>query len=153
MECQRGPEQAGRPGFASLVWPVMTQLYSISELARETGVTPRTIRYYEEQGLILPERSGSSYRLYSVRDRARLLLILQGKQLGFSLRDIAEYLDLYDADPFHQTQITTLLGKVRGRIEELEKQLETLRLTLEELHEIERLALEALRQKKDRATE
>lgn len=125
----------------------MTQSYSISDLARELDVTPRTIRYYEEQGLIRPERSGS-HRIYSVRDRARLLLILRGKQLGFSLRDIAEYLDLYEADPFHQTQITTLLGKVRERIGALEEQSRSLRLTLDELREIERLALEALRQQK-----
>lgn len=124
----------------------MTKLHSITDLAHELGVTLRTIRYYEEQGLVLPERDGSR-RIYSGRDRARLILILRGKQLGFSLRDIAEYLDLYDADPFQQTQISNLLGKVRNRIGELEAQLETVRVTLAELREIEELGLRALRQK------
>lgn len=131
----------------------MTKLHSISDLARELGVTQRTIRYYEEQGLLLPGRAGS-HRVYSGRDRARLILILRGKQLGFSLRDIAEYLDLYDADPFHQTQISSLLGKVRERIADLEGQFETVRVTLAELREIERLALQALRQEEaQRASE
>ena len=121
----------------------MTTLHSISDLARELGVTPRTIRYYEQRGLILPARAGAT-RVYSARDRARLILILRGKQLGFSLRDIAEYLDLYDADPFQRTQISTLLGKVRARIQALEGQFESLRLTLGELREIEALALGAL---------
>lgn len=122
----------------------MTKLYSISHLAHELGVTQRTIRYYEEQGLILPDRAGS-HRVYSARDRARLILILRGKKLGFSLRDISEYLDLYDADPSQRTQINSLIGKVRDRISDLEGQLETVRVTLAELREIEDWALKALR--------
>ena len=122
----------------------MASVFAISDLARELGVTQRTIRYYEEQGLILPERVGSQ-RVYSPRDRGRLILILRGKRLGFSLQDIAEYLDLYDADPEHQTQVATLIGKVRARIGDLEEQLETVRVTLAELREIETLALAALR--------
>lgn len=134
-----GPGRSSQSGG----WPDMKKLYSISELARELGVTQRTIRYYEEQGLLLPERAGS-HRVYSARDRARLILILRGKTLGFSLRDIAEYLDLYDADPTRQTQITTLVAKVRERIADLESQLASVRLALNELREIERQALEAL---------
>jgi DNA-binding transcriptional MerR regulator len=122
----------------------MTKLFSISALARDLGVTPRTIRYYEQRGLILPARAGAT-RVYSARDRARLILILRGKQLGFSLSDIAEYLDLYDADPSQRTQISTLLGKVGERIQDLEAQLETVRVTLGELREIEAMALQALR--------
>ena len=121
----------------------MSSAFSISDLARELGVTPRTIRYYEEQGLILPERAGSQ-RIYSMRDRARLILILRGKRLGFSLQDIGEYLALYDADPAHQTQVLTLVGKVRARIADLEDQLETVRITLAELREIETMAVAAL---------
>ncbi|MCB1338771.1 MAG: MerR family DNA-binding transcriptional regulator [Maritimibacter sp.] len=121
----------------------MSSVFSISDLARELGVTPRTIRYYEEQGLILPERAGSQ-RIYSMRDRARLILILRGKRLGFSLQDIGEYLALYDADPAHQTQVLTLVGKVRARIADLEDQLETVRITLAELREIETMAVAAL---------
>ncbi len=122
----------------------MTKLFSISDLARELGITPRTIRYYEQQGLILPARAGS-HRVYSARDRARMILILRGKQLGFSLRDIAEYLDLYDADPFHQAQLSTLLDKVRERIAALESQYESLGVTLGELREIEAMTLQSLR--------
>ena len=121
----------------------MSSVFSISDLARELGVTPRTIRYYEEQGLILPERAGSQ-RIYSMRDRARLILIQRGKRLGFSLQDIGEYLALYDADPAHQTQVLTLVGKVRARIADLEDQLETVRITLAELREIETMAVAAL---------
>jgi DNA-binding transcriptional MerR regulator len=68
--------------------------YTISELAREFQVTPRALRFYEDKGLLSPTRDGLN-RVYSVRDRARLKLILQGKSVGFSLSDIREILDLY----------------------------------------------------------
>jgi DNA-binding transcriptional MerR regulator len=121
----------------------MDKLFSISDLSRELGVTQRTIRYYEEQGLLLPRRAGPN-RVFSQRDRGRLILILRGKQLGFSLRDISEYLDLYDLDPSQHEQINALLTKVRKRVQELEDQLETVRTTIDELREIEQMALEAL---------
>ncbi|WP_353475257.1 MerR family DNA-binding transcriptional regulator [Salipiger sp. H15] len=121
----------------------MDKLYSISELSNELGVTPRTIRFYEERGLLLPQRVGAN-RIYTARDRARMILILRGKRLGFTLKDISEYLDLYDADPTQREQIDTLLGKVRQRISELDEQFETLRVTLRELREIEQMSLDAL---------
>lgn len=121
----------------------MEKLYSISELSDDLGVTPRTIRYYEEQELLLPQRVGTA-RVYTARDRARLILILRGKRLGFSLKDIGEYLDLYDAHPTQRTQIDALLARVRQRIAELDEQLASLSLTLKELREIEQLSLEAL---------
>ncbi|MCA0942616.1 MerR family DNA-binding transcriptional regulator [Salipiger pacificus] len=121
----------------------MDKLFSISDLSKELGVTPRTIRFYEEQGLLLPQRVGTN-RIYTARDRGRLILILRGKRLGFTLKDIREYLDLYDADPTQREQIDTLLGKVRHRIQELDEQLETLRVTLGELREIEQMSLDAL---------
>ena len=71
--------------------------YTISELAREFQVTPRALRFYEDKGLLSPTRDGLN-RVYSTRDRARLKLILQGKSVGFSLSDIREILDLYEAD-------------------------------------------------------
>ncbi|MEM8570690.1 MAG: MerR family DNA-binding transcriptional regulator [Pseudomonadota bacterium] len=123
----------------------MTSLFSISDLSRELEVTPRTIRYYEEQGLLNPQRAGAN-RIYTQRDRARLILILRGKRLGFSLRDIAEYLDLYDVDPNQKEQINTLLSRVRARVQDLETQLETVRTTIGELREIERMAVAALDQ-------
>ncbi|MCT4368925.1 MerR family DNA-binding transcriptional regulator [Yangia mangrovi] len=121
----------------------MDKLFSISDLSKELGVTPRTIRFYEEQGLLLPQRVGTN-RIYTARDRGRLILILRGKRLGFTLKDIREYLDLYDADPTQREQIDALLGKVRHRIQELDEQLETLRVTLGELREIEQMSLDAL---------
>jgi DNA-binding transcriptional MerR regulator len=121
----------------------MDKLYSISDLSRDLGTTPRSIRYYEEQGLLSPQRAGAT-RIYTQRDRGRLVLILRGKRLGFSLKDIQEYLDLYDADPTQDEQINTLLRKVRGRIGDLEEQLGDLRTTIGELREIEALALAAM---------
>src|SRR5262249_37647301 len=73
------------------------RLYSIAELAREFAVTPRTIRFYEDEGLIKPQRQGL-IRIYSSGDRARLSWILRGKRLGFSLGEIKELLDLYQVD-------------------------------------------------------
>jgi DNA-binding transcriptional MerR regulator len=122
----------------------MDKLYSISDLSRDLGTSPRSIRYYEEQGLLSPQRAGAN-RIYTQRDRGRLILILRGKRLGFSLRDIQEYLDLYDADPAQDEQISILLRKVRGRIGALEEQMDDLRTTLGELREIEALAVEAVR--------
>ncbi|WP_045836331.1 MerR family DNA-binding transcriptional regulator [Hyphomicrobium sp. 99] len=120
------------------------RIYSVTELARELGVTPRTLRFYEDKGLIKPQRV-SATRVYLPRDRARMILILRGKQLGFSLREISEYLDLYDADPTQRAQIDRLLHLVRDRIELLEQQREALDETLAELREIEELALDATR--------
>ncbi|NIW86644.1 MAG: MerR family transcriptional regulator, partial [Gammaproteobacteria bacterium] len=74
----------------------MNTVYSIGDLAREFDVTPRTIRFYEDQGLLSPARSGQN-RVYTARDRTRLKLILRGKRLGFSLSEIRDILDLYDA--------------------------------------------------------
>ena len=75
--------------------PPRERLFTVTGLAAELGVTARTLRFYEDRGLISPQRLGPN-RVYSPRDRARMILILRGKQLGFSLKEIAEYLDLYD---------------------------------------------------------
>jgi DNA-binding transcriptional MerR regulator len=119
------------------------RLYTITELANDLAVTPRAIRFYESKGLIDPQRAGAN-RVYTHRDRARLLLILRGKRLGFSLSHIQRYLDLYDADPTHRQQLVHLLGAARQRIEELESQRRDLELTLEELREIEQQVLDAM---------
>ena len=99
----------------------MAEPYSISELAREFGVTPRAIRFYEDKGLVSPSRLGQ-VRQYSERDRIRLRLICQGKRVGFSLADIKEMLDLYDAGDNRTTQLTVSIAKFRNRIEELKQQ-------------------------------
>lgn len=117
--------------------------WTVGELAREVGVTSRTIRFYEDRGLILPGRVGTT-RVYAPRDRARLILILRGKRLGFSLREIREYLDLYDADPAHASQNRLLLSKVRARIAQLDDQRAALDETLADLRSIETQAAAAL---------
>ena len=121
----------------------MEKIYSVTELARDLGVTPRTIRFYEDQGLISLQRAGNT-RVYTHRDRARMILILRGKQLGFSLRDIKEYLDLYVVDATQTEQVLHLARKARERIDQLEAQLVAVKTTLSELREIERQALATL---------
>ena len=120
-------------------------LLTVNELAEAVEVTPRTIRFYEQKGLIQPRRAGT-VRVFTRRDRARLLLILRGKRLGFSLRDIQEYLDLYDADPTQREQVRLLLGKVRARLAALERQRRDLEQATAELRDIESQAEAALAQ-------
>ncbi|HUW79557.1 MAG TPA: MerR family DNA-binding transcriptional regulator [Acidocella sp.] len=112
-------------------------LYSVSQLARQLGVTARTIRFYEDKNLITPQRAGTT-RVYTHRDRARLVLILRGKRLGFSLREIKEFLDLYDADPQHHLQLRQLLVGVRKRMAKLQEQRSAIDESLTELAEIDR---------------
>lgn len=97
------------------------QLHTVTQLAAELGITARTLRFYEGKGLITPSRLGTT-RVYMARDRARMILILRGKRLGFSLREIAEYLDLYDSDPSRKAQNARLLRLVNHRIHKLEQQ-------------------------------
>jgi DNA-binding transcriptional MerR regulator len=121
-------------------------LLTVTHLADELGVTPRTIRFYEDKGLIAPRRAGVT-RVYTHRDRARIKLILRAKRLGFSLRDIRGFLDLYDADPAHLAQMRKLLRAVRDRREELEEQRVALDETLAELREMEQQTLVRLGEK------
>ena len=111
-------------------------LYSVTELAEELGVTARAIRFYEDKGLIAPQRVGNA-RVYDRRDRGRMILIMRGKRLGFALREIRDWLDLYDADPGQAGQMRVLLNKTRGRLAELERQRDDIEVTLAELREIE----------------
>ena len=97
------------------------QTYSITELRREFDVTARTLRFYEDKGLLQPARDGQT-RLYSYRDRARLKLIMLGKRVGFSLADIKEILDLYNLKDGQFTQMQVSLEKGRQKITELERQ-------------------------------
>jgi DNA-binding transcriptional MerR regulator len=121
----------------------MDKIYSVTELAKDLGVTPRTIRFYEDQGLIAPQRAGNT-RVYSHRDRARMILILRGKRLGFTLRDIKEFLDLYVVDTTQVEQMQLLIVKVRSRIRQLEDQRQALELSLHELKDIEKITADAL---------
>ncbi|MEK9786415.1 MAG: MerR family transcriptional regulator [Arenicellales bacterium] len=128
----------------------INDVITVTELARESGVTARAIRFYESKGLLKPRRAGTT-RIYTHRERGRLQLILRGKRLGFSLTEISEYLDLYDADPTQQDQIALLLEKVTGRIQELESQRADLEVSLEELQSVRDQALSALQTKPKRA--
>lgn len=127
----------------------MGELFTVKQLAEELGVTPRALRFYEAKGLIAPRRAGMT-RVFDRRDRARLMLVLRGKRLGFSLAEIREYLDLYDADRSHVAQVRLLLAKTRERIAELEQQRRDLEQTLSELREVERQAAEALADRQQR---
>jgi DNA-binding transcriptional MerR regulator len=123
--------------------PPAHDLLTVNQLAEELGVTPRAIRFYEAKGLIAPRRVGAM-RVFTRRDRARLLLVLRGIRLGFSLAEVREYLDLYDADPTQREQVRLLLAKVRDRIAGLEAQRRDLDEALAELHGIARQAEAAL---------
>ncbi len=126
--------------------PAPAETFStVTQLAKELGVTPRAIRFYEDKGLITPQRAGTT-RVYTHRDRVRMVLILRGKRLGFSLREIRDYLDLYHADRTHREQQRMLLQKVRARIAKLEDQRTALEQTLAEAREIEAHTVATLEQ-------
>ncbi len=130
-------------GAAATAPDVDGNFYSVSQLGRALGVTARTIRFYEDKNLINPQRAGTT-RVYTHRDKARLMLILRGKRLGFSLREIKEFLDLYDADPAHHLQTRQLQAAVRKRIAKLHEQRAALDESLAELTEIDRQCTAAL---------
>jgi DNA-binding transcriptional MerR regulator len=121
--------------------PENRDLFAIADLSKEFGISTRAIRFYEAKGLLSPERVGAT-RIFRRRDRARLILILRGKRLGFSLRDISDYLSLYDANRSQQVQLLT--AKIDERLVSLEAQLEDLQTTISELKEIKKLADERL---------
>jgi DNA-binding transcriptional MerR regulator len=123
------------------------EFYTVPELAKELGITPRAIRFYETKELLSPQRAGTT-RVYTRKDRARLILILRGKRLGFSLAEIREFLDLYETDVDHVEQILLLRKKVRHRIDDLEEQRIELESVLVELKDIEGQCDEALKEKK-----
>jgi|SRR5262245_17205402 len=97
------------------------EVFTIGQLARECGITARTLRFYEEKGLLSPRRDGLE-RLYSRRDRARLKYVLMGRNVGFSLDEVREMLDLYDVGDGQETQLRVALAKFGERIARLEHQ-------------------------------
>lgn len=117
--------------------------YSISELAKEFDITTRSIRFYEDQGLLTPQRQGQT-RIYSKRDRVRLKLILRGKRLGFSLAETGQLFELYDADKSSVTQLTTMLQLIELKKTELHQQLDDIKVVLMELITVEKRCRDTL---------
>ena len=122
------------------------RIYSIAELAREFAITARTIRFYEDEGLIKPRRQGLT-RLYSAHDRTRLGWILRGKRLGFSLAEIKELLDLYQVDRTGVQQLRELLRRSRLHIAELERRRRDLDQHINEFKDVEAHVSAELRQR------
>jgi DNA-binding transcriptional MerR regulator len=120
----------------------LSRQYSIRELTKELGITARTLRHYEDEGLIAPTRNGQQ-RIYSARDRARITLILRGRRVGFTLAEIGEILDLYDSDDGGAAQLAYARKKFASRIAALEQQ----RLDVEESLAELRLGLTAIENK------
>ncbi|HUO99372.1 MAG TPA: MerR family DNA-binding transcriptional regulator [Rhizomicrobium sp.] len=109
----------------------MNRTFTIRQLTKEFSVTARTLRFYEDEGLIAPERRGQT-RIYSVKDRARIMLILRGRRLGFSLAEIREYLDLY-AQTGNARQLQHARKKFEERIVLFEKQKVEIDVAISEL--------------------
>ena len=114
----------------------MSDTYGIAELARKFDVTTRTIRFYEDKGLLAPLHKGQR-RVYASRDRVRLRLIMRGKRLGFSLDEIRQLIDLYDVDPSEVTQLRHFLDKIHEHKEILIGQQKDIAETLAEMERIE----------------
>ncbi len=110
---------------------------SIAQVAEEFGVTHRTVRHYEELGLIAPERRGTT-RVYHRRDRTRLSLILRGKRLGFPLEEIRTIIDLYDAPRGRRSQLEYVLAQIDERRDDLEQRRRDIEAALSELTDFER---------------
>ncbi|MEQ9465546.1 MAG: MerR family DNA-binding transcriptional regulator [Haliea sp.] len=112
--------------------------YTISELANEFGVTTRTIRFYEEKGLVHPRREGQK-RLYSPADRVRIKLILRGKRIGMSLRESVELIDMYDPEHNNRDQLHSLIRTVQDRRARLLRQKQDIEDMLAGLDEVQAL--------------
>jgi len=122
------------------------KLYGIAELAQELGVTQRAIRFYEAKGLLIPPRVNGA-RVYTKRERARLKLILRAKSIGFSLAEVAQYLDLYRGGEGKPRQAEYAAERSATLIRELEEKQKSLATTLRELRELHRECLSFLAKK------
>ena len=123
----------------------MNETYTITELAREFEVTPRAIRYWEDQGLVTPERAGQA-RVYTKRDRTRLKLALRGKRLGLSLAEIKELIDMYDSAGSEGTQLQSFLDVLARRRAALEQQRDDIAAVLRDVSRFEQQCLNLLKE-------
>ncbi len=123
-----------------------THSYSISELAEEFGVTTRTIRFYEEKGLVHPRREGQK-RLYTPADRVRIKLILRGKRIGMSLQESVELIDMYDPEHNNRDQLHSLIGTVHEKRAHLLRQKQDIEDMLAGLDEVQALCERGLEDK------
>ena len=127
------------PHIGAETGAALAGLKGINDVAAQLGITHRALRFYEDKGLIAPARVGNA-RIYARRDVARMQLILRGKRLGFSIREIKEFLDLYDADPTQLEQMQHLVAGIRQRIKLLKQQHAVLEMTITELKSMEQQA-------------
>jgi DNA-binding transcriptional MerR regulator len=125
---------------------MVTETYSISELAEELGINPSTIRYYEQKGLIMPGRTAGNQRVYTARDRARLKLILRGKRFNATLDQIGEMIGLADRKMNEKNQIETSLWYIDRRMEDIVKQKNELALFESDLLSLRRKLLRRKRE-------
>ncbi len=122
----------------------MSETQTITELAREFGVTTRAIRYWESHGLVSPAREGGN-RVYSKRDQTRLKLALRGKRLGLSLAEIRELIDMYDTAEDESSQLLSFLDVLAQRRASLEQQRDDIQAVLKEIARFERQCREMLK--------
>jgi DNA-binding transcriptional MerR regulator len=122
---------------------VPEKTYTISDLAKEFGVTTRTIRFYEEKGLVTPLREGQK-RLYSPADRVRIKLILRGKRIGMTLQECVDFIDMYDPEHDNDDQLHSLIDDVKHRREKLQQQKKDIDDMLSGLEEVQALCEAAL---------
>jgi len=118
--------------------------YSISDLSKEFDITTRSIRFYEDQGLISPARKGQT-RIYNQRDKVRLKLILRGKRLGFSLAETGRLFELYDVDKTSAKQLNSIMELIHNKKCDLKQQLEDINAVLIELNDLEDNCQETLK--------
>ena len=120
-----------------------SRIYTIRQLTKEFSVTARTLRFYEDEKLIAPGRRGQT-RLYSPRDRARIILILRGRRLGFSLAEIRELFDMYDTDRSSRMQLHSMIQLIEARRHSLRQQLEDIQMVMAELDAAEQRCIHSL---------
>lgn len=121
----------------------MATEYSISDLSSEFDITTRTIRFYEEKGLLTPSRKGST-RVYSAADRIKLKLILRGKRLGFTLEESYSIIDMYDPEHGNTEQLQALIAKIREKRDQLHQQLQDIEGMMLDLRDAEEKCLDAM---------